>query len=90
MICKKLAAHQSGYIGLLAILIGTALTLFLFMKMYFAQSPIPAGVQPASTRGTSPTTQYDNIISDINAAKTVSNQMNKKAAETNRLMNGVQ
>lgn len=80
---------QSGYIGILLILFGTAGMVFLFMKMYFTSSPPTMEFQPTNSQGVAPTTQYDRLRSDIDAANVVSNQMNQKASETNRLMNSV-
>lgn len=80
---------QSGYIGLLAILIGTALALFLFMKMYFAPSQSVTEFQPTNAQGVAPTTQYDRLRSDIDAANAVSNQLNTKALETNKALNNI-
>lgn len=84
------ATKQSGYTGILMILLGTAGMLFLFMKMYFAPSKSTTELQPKNAQGIAPATQYDSLISDINAAKAVSNQMNQKASETNRILNNVQ
>lgn len=80
---------KSGYIGILMILLGTAGMLFLFMKMYFTPSKGTTEFQPKNAQGVAPTTQYDGLISDINAAKAVSNQMNQKASETNRVLNSL-
>lgn len=83
------ATKHSGYIGILLILLGTALTLFLFMKMYFTPTKSTTEFQPTNAQGVAPTTQYDSLLSDINAAKNVSNQMNQKASETNRTLNSL-
>lgn len=85
----SVANKQSGYIGILLILLGTAGMLFLFMKMYFAPSNPTTEFQPKNAQGVAPTTQYDRLLSDIEAANAVSNQLNQKASETNRLMNSV-
>lgn len=79
----KKTLGKSGYIGILLILLGTTSMLFLFMKMYFTPT------KSTSSTSASPTTQFDGLLGDINAAKAVSNQMNQKASETNRLMNSV-
>jgi hypothetical protein len=83
----KIQNKQSGYIGILLILLGTAGALFLFMKTYFMPSETINEFQPNNTQVVPPATQYDSLISDINAAKSVSNKMNQKAVETNFLIN---
>ncbi len=72
---------QSGYIGILLILLGTAGMVFLFMKMYYAPGPETTEFQP--------TTQYDRLLSDIDSANAVSNQLNTKALETNKVLNNI-
>lgn len=81
--------EQSGYIGILMILLGTAGMLFLFMKVYFSPIKSTTELKPKNAQGVAPTTQYDGLISDINATKAVSNQMNQKASETNRILNNI-
>lgn len=83
----KMAVRESGYIGILLILLGTAVMVFIFMKMYFTSSGATTELQPKNAQGVTPTTQYDNLISDINVAKAVSNQLNTKALETNKVLN---
>lgn len=83
----KVANKQSGYIGILLILLGTAGMVFLFMKMYFTSSGTTVEFQPANTQGVTPTTQYDRLRSDIDAANAVSNQLNAKSLETNKVLN---
>lgn len=85
----KIANKQSGYIGILLILLGTAGMVFLFMKMYFTSSPIKNEFQPNNAEGVTPTTQYDRLRSDIDAANAVSNQLNIKALETNKVLNNI-
>lgn len=86
----KVANKQSGYIGILLILLGTAGMVFLFMKMYFTSSPTTGEFQPNNAEGVAPATQYDRLRSDIDAANAVSNQLNTKALETNKVLNNVQ
>lgn len=83
------ANKQSGYIGILLILLGTAGMVFLFMKMYFTQSPTMTEFQPNNAEGVTPATQYDRLRSDIGAANAVANQMNTKALETNSVLNSL-
>ncbi|MGB2580188.1 MAG: hypothetical protein WBC83_00670 [Minisyncoccia bacterium] len=83
----KRTATQSGYIGILLILFGTAGMLFLFMKMYFTSSTTAIESQPTNTQDVTPTTQYDRLRADIDAANAVSNQLNTKALETNSMIN---
>ncbi|MFZ2303324.1 MAG: hypothetical protein WAV98_00860 [Minisyncoccia bacterium] len=86
----KRAVKQSGYIGILLILLGTAGMVFLFMKMYFTPSPTTTGeLWHPDAPGLAPTTQYDRLRSDIDAANAVSNQLNTKAIETNSVLNGL-
>ncbi|HAS85172.1 MAG TPA: hypothetical protein DCS23_03865 [Candidatus Yonathbacteria bacterium] len=85
----KAVPKQSGYIGILLILLGTAGMVFLFMKMYFTSSPTTIEFQPNNAQGVTPTTQYDRLRSDIDAAKAVSNQLNTKALETNKTLNSL-
>ena len=80
---------KSGYIGILLILLGTAGMLFLFMKMYFTTSPTAIEFQPNNAKGVAPTTQYERLRSDIDAANAVSNQLNTKALETNKTLNSL-
>lgn len=86
----KIAGKQSGYIGIFLILLGTAGLVFLFMKMYFTPSGATTEFQPTNSQGVAPTTQYDRLRSDIDAANAVSNQMNTKALETNKVLNNIQ
>lgn len=74
---------QSGYIGILLILLGTAGMLFFFTKMYF--TPKTQGVPGSSA----PTTQFDSYMSDIGAAKAVANQQNAKEVEINKALNSL-
>lgn len=85
----KVASKQSGYIGILLILLGTAGMIFLFMKMYFTPNNSATEFQPANAQGGTPTTQYDRLRSDIDATNALSNQLNKKALETNSVLNNI-
>ena len=76
--------NHSGYIGILSILIGTAIMLFLFTKMYF--TPVKNTASPTAV----PVTQYDNMRAGINAANQISNQQKIKALEADKLLNSVQ
>lgn len=86
----KVANKQSGYIGILLVLLGTAGMVFLFMKMYFTPTPTTGELWHPEGPGSAPTTQYDRLRSDIDAANAVSNQMNTKALETNKVLNIIQ
>lgn len=81
----KQPTNQSGYIGLMLILMGTALTLFLFTKLYFTPSTNATNGQVATS-----TTQFERMQTSIDAAKAISNQQNQKASEQNKLMEGFQ
>ena len=81
----KVATKQSGYMGILLILLGTAGMLFLFMKMYFT----PTKSASTTNVGGTPTTQFDGLLGDINAAKAVANQQNAKSAELNKTLNSL-
>lgn len=81
----KRATNKSGYIGILLILLGTAGMLFLFMKMYFT----PTKSASSTNVGVAPTTQFDGLLGDINAAKAVANQQNAKSAELNNVLNSL-
>lgn len=83
------ANRQSGYIGILLILLGTAGMVFLFMKMYFTSGPTMTEFQPSNAERATPTTQYDRLRSDIDVANAVANQMNTKALETNSVLNSL-
>lgn len=85
----KRAVNQSGYIGILLIILGTAGTIFLFTKMYFTSSTTTAESQPTKTQGVAPTTQYDRLRVDIDSANAVSNQLNKKSLETSSVLNNI-
>lgn len=81
---------QSGYIGILLILLGTAGMIFLFMKMYFTPTNTATEFQPVNSNGVVPSTQYERLRSDINVANDIANQQKIKADELNRAMNSVQ
>ncbi|PIX57112.1 MAG: hypothetical protein COZ48_02430 [Candidatus Yonathbacteria bacterium CG_4_10_14_3_um_filter_43_12] len=85
----KAMPKQSGYIGILLILLGTAGMIFLFMKMYFKSSPTAIEFQPNNAQGATPATQYDRLRSDIDTADAISNQLNTKALETNKTLNSI-
>ena len=73
----KLRNNQSGYVGILALLVGVSVMLFLFVKVYFTPEK----------NGSANTTQYDSLLGDINTAKAVANQQNAKALEANKVLN---
>lgn len=88
MIYKR-DTSQSGYVGILMILIGTALTIFLMMKVYFTPSTAVSEFQPTNESGVIPTTQYERLQTDVDAANAVVEQQNAKNAETNKMINSL-
>ena len=83
---------QSGYIGLLALLLSAAIMLFLFVKIYFTPthdtSSAAAEFQPNTASGTVPTTGYERMHADVDAANSVANQLKARNEETTRVANG--
>lgn len=86
----KRATNQSGYVGLLMVLIGTALLIFLMTKVYLTPSKNTPDLQPNNADGTVPTTQFERSRATIDKATDIANQQAKKAAETNRMIDSVQ
>lgn len=81
----KRARTQSGYIGLILLLIGVAATVYSFQKMYFS----PTKSTSASNTNTQPVPQYGSLLGDISAAKAVVNQTEAKEAQTNKVLNSL-
>ncbi len=86
---RKKLKNKSGYIGILAILIGTALMLFLFIKVYFTPSKTTTEFQPTNTQGIAPTTQYERLRTNVDTASNIANEQKRKAEEANRLINSI-
>ena len=84
---------KGGYVGLIAILIGTAIMLLLFVKIYFTPSKNidseKIGSQLENANGVTPTTEFGRLRSGVDAANDIANEAKKKAEETNRLMNDI-
>ena len=89
----KKSLIQGGYVGLVAILIGIGIMLFLFVKIYFSPSKninsIQTGPQLENTNGVIPTTEDGRLHSGIEAASDTANEAKKKAEKTNRLMDDI-
>lgn len=86
----KRATNQSGYVGVLMILVGTALLIFLMTKVYLTPSKTTSDLQPNSADGTVPTTQVERSRATIDKATDIANQQAEKAAEINRMIDSVQ
>lgn len=56
------------------------------MKMYFT----PIKSSSTTSANSAPTTQFDSYMSDIGAAKAVSNQQTQKAEEQTKLLDSLQ
>ncbi len=75
-------ANQSGYIGILALLVGVSVMIFVFTKVYFTEAPNKNSTAHA-------TTQYDSLIGNIDSAKAIADQQNAKALEANKVLNAI-
>ena len=82
---------QSGYAGLIVIILSVAIMVALFVKVYLtptAQEPTVAEFQPNTASGTVPTTEYQRMHADVDAANAIKNQLNVQNQETARILNG--
>ena len=82
---------QSGYAGLIVIILSVAIIATLFVKMYFTptvQEPTVASFQPNTASGTVPTTEYQRMHADVDAANALKDQLNVQNQETSRVLNG--
>lgn len=86
----KRATNQSGYVGVLMILIGTALLVFLMTKVYLTPSNTASEFQPNNADGSVPTTQVERSRAAIDKAADIANQQAEKAAEINRMIDNEQ
>lgn len=87
------AGTQSGYVGLLMIILSIAIISTLFVKIYFTptvQEPMVASFQPNTASGTVPTTEYERMHADVDAATAIKNQLNVQNQETARILNGTE
>ena len=84
---------QGGYVGLIAIIIGTAIMLFLFVRIYFTPSKnidsAKTELQPENVNKVTPTTEFGRLRPGVNAANDIANEAKKKAEETNLLMDDI-
>ncbi len=78
---------KSGYMGIFIILIGTALMIFLSMKMYFSPSRSVSEIQPINESGVVPVMQDGSFRGGVSEAKSVVDQQNAKNLETNKMIN---
>lgn len=84
---------QSGYVGLIVIILSVAIMASLFVKIYFTptvQEPTIAPFQPNTASGTVPTTEYERMHADVDAASAIKNQLNVQNQETARMLNGTE
>ena len=81
---------QSGYAGLIVIILSVAIMATLFVKVYFTptvQTPEIASFQPNTASGTPPTTEFERMHANVDAANAVRDQLNIKNQETARMLN---
>ena len=84
---------QSGYVGLLVVILSVAIIATLFVKIYFTptvQEPVVASFQPNTASGTAPTTEYERMHADVGAANALKDQLNARNQETARMLDGVE
>ena len=81
---------QGGYIGLLGILIGASILVFVMVKVYLTPSKAVSELQPNNADGTVPTTQFERNRATIDKVTDITNKQNEQAAETNRLLDNME
>lgn len=86
----KRATNQSGYVGVLMILVGTALLVFLMTKVYLTPNNTASEFQPNNADGTVPVTQVERSRATIDRATDIANQQAEKATEINRMIDSVE
>lgn len=86
----KRKTNQSGYIGLLSVIIGTALFLSFMVKVYLTPSQTVSEFQPNNADGSVPGSQFERQRATIDKVTDITNKQNEQAAETNRLIDSVQ
>ncbi len=74
--------NKSGYIGILALLVGVSVMIFIYTKVYFTPTPNKNSTAPA-------TTQYDSLIGNIDSAKAIADIQNINALEANKVLNAI-
>lgn len=72
---------RSGYVGLLMLLVVTTIIVLIFAKTYFTPRIDTANQTAPSI------TPYDQLRTDVTTAKSVIDTQNKKAQETNQMLN---
>lgn len=85
------AKTHGGYVGLIVILVTTAIMALLFSKMYLtpkpeAQSGEMREVQPLTASGTVATTTMAQMHADIDAANAIRDALNKHNDEERKMM----
>ncbi len=86
----KRAANQSGYVGVLMVLIGTSILVFIMTKVYLTPNQNTSELQLNNTDGTVPTTQVERSRATIDKATDIANQQAEKAAEINRMIDSAE
>lgn len=76
--------------GVLMVLIGTALLVFLMTKVYLTPSKTTSDLQPNNADGTVPATQVERSRATIDKATDIANQQAEKAAEINRMIDSAE
>ena len=85
MIIGMNQSRHGGYIGLIALLISVAIISFMFLDEYVTPRPTAnttAAYQPLTASGTIPTTGIEQMHADLDAAKALQVELDKKNAET--------
>ena len=80
---------QGGYIGVLAVIIGTSVMLFLFVKVYLTPSTAVSELQPTNADGVIHATEYERKRATIDKVNTIADQQKERAEETNSMMDGI-
>jgi len=84
------ATKQSGYIGLLGLLISGAILIFIMFKVYLTPSKTISDLQPTKSDGTIPTNQFERNQATIDRTKAITTDAKAKADETNRIIESIQ
>jgi len=86
----KRATNQSGYVGVLMVLIGTAILIFIMTKVYLTPSKTTSDLQSTDANSDIPATELERRRTAVDKAADIAAQQAETVAETNRLIESIQ
>lgn len=81
---------QSGYVGILMVLIGTSVLIFLMTKVYLTPSKTTSDLQSTGANSDTSVTELERRRTAADKAADIAAQQAEAAAETNRMIDSIQ